>query len=88
MAQDTDQKVTNQIVSRSLALTYNQTFNPTTGKWSLDQDTIYGSLAYMLMNDNEVTGASSDRIPPEDIPQSTRSQLKNIIEGFESIVAK
>ena len=80
-------KPSNNIVSRSLALTYQQVYNETTKKWELDQDSINGMLAYTLMNDNVKTGDSSGRIPPEDIPQNTRSQLKTIITSFEEIVA-
>lgn len=39
------------------------------------------------MFDNEQTGNSADRVPPENIPQSTLSQLKLIIESYEEQVA-
>ena len=86
MGQSTD-KPSNGIKSRSLALTYTQVYNANNGKWELDQDTIHAILGYDLMHDDEQTGSATERIPPSDIPQNTRSQIKVMIEGFEQVVA-
>ena len=87
MGQGTFSKPTNNIKSTSLALTYTQVFNDNNKKWELDQDSIHATLAYQLMNDDVLTGTDSDRIQPQDIPQSTRSVLKKAIEDFEQIAA-